>query len=93
VREYSTNYNAYKTKVITTKIKFSNAMSLICFGLVILCGIVIIPLFSRVQARIWQLMYLFFMLDKDQLKEALKNAIEYRSSITEGLDPDAVIID
>jgi hypothetical protein len=84
MREYSTNYNAYKTKVITTKIKFSNTMSLICFALVILCGIATIPLFSRVQARIWQLMYLFFMLDKVQLKKVLKNIIEYRESINEG---------
>ena len=39
-------------------------MSWICIGIIMICGLIIIPLFGRIQNRILVLMSIFFEIEK-----------------------------
>eukprot|EP00347_Sterkiella_histriomuscorum_P020345 403338165 len=66
---YAKLFNQIKKEKIQEKVDFSSIMSWICIGIICLCGIVIIPLFGRIQSRVLMLMKIFFDIEKNVVKD------------------------
>ncbi|CDW74974.1 pas pac sensor signal transduction histidine kinase [Stylonychia lemnae] len=67
-------YIALKSDRIGQKVDFSSTMTWICIGIIFASGILIIPLFSKIQNRVFYLMTIFFYIDK-ALKQQFTNKI------------------
>ncbi|CDW74452.1 UNKNOWN [Stylonychia lemnae] len=76
-RDFSTAYTLKKVAEIESKIDFLNKINLICFGVVVSCGLIIIPLVIRINQRIQKLMKIFFNLDKELVSSMIISICKY----------------
>eukprot|EP00347_Sterkiella_histriomuscorum_P005295 403357147 len=63
LNRFAERYIEIKSNRIQEKVDFSSTMTWICIGIIMLSGLLIIPLFSKIQGRIFNLMSLFFSID------------------------------
>lgn len=71
LNKFAVLYAEIKGDNIQSKVTFSETMTWICIGVILLSGALIIPLFGKIQNRILSLMQLFFSLSKPLKKEFL----------------------
>eukprot|EP00347_Sterkiella_histriomuscorum_P008271 403345719 len=79
-RDFSSNYVIFKIKNIQSKIEFLDKINLICFGIVVACGLFIIPLVVRVNSRLQKLMKIFFNLKKTDINSMVKSIQMYMAN-------------
>jgi hypothetical protein len=48
-------------------------------GVIIICGLVLIPLMGRIQNRIIKLMSLFFAIDQDLKEKMVKRIVKFKT--------------
>ncbi|CDW73414.1 pas pac sensor signal transduction histidine kinase [Stylonychia lemnae] len=68
--QYAKLFSQKKQDSIEVKVQFSSIMSWVCIGILVACGLSNIPLFNRIQDRIFVLMRIFFTIDK-QIKNQM----------------------
>ena len=61
---FGLSYFAVKINDIGTNLTYLSGVALAVLGLIMLSGVVIVPLFGKIQGRILELMKLFFSIDK-----------------------------
>eukprot|EP00347_Sterkiella_histriomuscorum_P005723 403355517 len=81
VLAYAQMFNQISKDKIEEKVYYTSTMTWICIGIICLCGLISIPLFSRIQSRIFMLMKIFFDIDKQVVKEIQEKLIKFENLI------------
>eukprot|EP00347_Sterkiella_histriomuscorum_P011445 403372426 len=81
VLAYAQMFNQISKDKIEEKVYYTSTMTWICIGIIFLCGLISIPLFSRIQNRIFILMKIFFDIDKQIVKEIQEKLIKFENLI------------
>ena len=93
IRSFVRNYTKEKFTEIQSKINYSNTMTLICIGLIVLCGLLLIPFLTRLNQRMFLLMRTFFRLEKQMIMKNLAKIQQFQTcfkvSNTNNLSEDA----
>ena len=81
VLSFAKTYDRFQAD-IQAKVQYSNTLSLICIGVIVVCSIGIVPLLFRIGQRALILMRIFFQLDsKRQVRNNIVSIEQFQKTL------------